>query len=141
RTVLAMPGWSVAILALIGLGNLWRVLSELAVLATPAMSRMMPLSAVGVVSAAVVRDESGCDHVSPRPAPSNRTGDGGFIAGRSSGRASLDRRPAAADRHRLPPANEERPGRADHRLVCSQRRLRRGEVRRDRQRLACGRTA
>jgi hypothetical protein len=46
RTVLALPGLVVPILALIGAGNLWRVGSELATLAIPAAYRVMPYSAL-----------------------------------------------------------------------------------------------
>lgn len=46
RTVLAMPKLTVPILVLIGVGNAFRVGSELAILATPAAFRFMPLSAV-----------------------------------------------------------------------------------------------
>jgi hypothetical protein len=45
RTVLAMPALTVPILALIGVGNLLRVSSELATLLTPAAFRVMPVSA------------------------------------------------------------------------------------------------
>lgn len=46
RTLLAMPGLTVPILIFIGLGNLWRVGAELAILLTPAAFHVMPLSAV-----------------------------------------------------------------------------------------------
>src|SRR5690606_36385647 len=46
RTILALPGLAVPILVLVGVGNLWRVGSELAVLLIPAMFRVMPISAV-----------------------------------------------------------------------------------------------
>lgn len=45
RTVLALPRLAVPILVLIGVGNLWRVASELAILVTPAAFRVMPISA------------------------------------------------------------------------------------------------
>lgn len=44
RTVLALPSLTVPILALIGVGNLLRVASELAILATPAAFGVMPIS-------------------------------------------------------------------------------------------------
>jgi hypothetical protein len=46
RTVLAMPHLVVPILVLIGVGNLLRVGSELAILATPAAFQIMPLSSI-----------------------------------------------------------------------------------------------
>jgi hypothetical protein len=46
RTILALPELTVPILVLIGLGNLLRVVSELAILGTPAAYRIMPISAV-----------------------------------------------------------------------------------------------
>lgn len=45
RTVLALPGLVIPILVLIGVGNFFRVASELAILATPAAFRVMPFSA------------------------------------------------------------------------------------------------
>jgi hypothetical protein len=45
HTVLAMPRLTIPILVLIGVGNLLRVSSELAILLTPAAFRVMPLSA------------------------------------------------------------------------------------------------
>jgi hypothetical protein len=46
RTVLAIPRLAVAIFVLIGAGNLIRVVTELATLATPAAYPVMPISAV-----------------------------------------------------------------------------------------------
>jgi hypothetical protein len=46
RTVLAQPGLAAPILVLIGVGNLWRVGSELLILVTPIAYRVMPFSAL-----------------------------------------------------------------------------------------------